>query len=63
MQISTLQDTPSSAANRWKNAAGLFSAILLALIFLVSGLWKVLDPFSAAERMVQALIPDPLAML
>ena len=63
MQISTLQDTPTSAANRWKNAAGLFSAILLALIFLVSGLWKVLDPFSAAERMVQALIPDPLAML
>lgn len=63
MPISTLQDTSTtSAANRWRNATGLSSGVLLAVVFLVSGLWKVLDPFSAAERMVQALIPDALGM-
>ncbi len=46
----------------WRNTVGLSSAILLAAILLVSGLWKVLDPFSAAERMVQSLIPAPLSM-
>lgn len=64
MPFSTLQDkSTTSSASRWRNAAGLFSAVLLAVIFLVSGFWKVLDPFSAAERMVQALIPEPLGML
>jgi uncharacterized membrane protein YphA (DoxX/SURF4 family) len=46
----------------WKSGAGLLSAIVLALIFLVSGLWKVLDPFSAAERMIQSLVPASLSM-
>jgi uncharacterized membrane protein YphA (DoxX/SURF4 family) len=63
MPISTLQDTPTTfAANRWRNAVALSSGLLLAVVFLVSGLWKVLDPFSAAERMVQALVPDALGM-
>jgi uncharacterized membrane protein YphA (DoxX/SURF4 family) len=63
MPISTLQDRLiASTARRWRNAAGFSSGILLAVLFLVSGLWKVLDPFSAAERMVQALIPDALGM-
>ncbi len=62
--VNTLQDIPSRTSDRrWKDAAGLVSAILLALIFLVSGLWKALDPFSAAERMVQSLIPPALAMI
>jgi uncharacterized membrane protein YphA (DoxX/SURF4 family) len=56
--ISTLSEPPAqTVAHGWRNAAALFSALPLALVFLVSGLWKVLDPFSAAERMVQALVP------
>jgi hypothetical protein len=32
----------TSVTNRWRNAAGLSSGILLAVVFLVSGLWKLL---------------------
>jgi uncharacterized membrane protein YphA (DoxX/SURF4 family) len=63
-QISSLEDAVAKAevANRWRKAAGHFAGVLLAAVFLVSGLWKVLDPFSAAERMVQSLIPVGLSM-
>lgn len=54
--------TESAARIPWKNAIGLSAAILVAAIFLVSGLWKILDPFSAAERMIQSLIPAALSM-
>ncbi len=52
-----------TTSRKWSRTAGLISALLLALIFLVSGLWKVLDPFSAAERTIQTLIPPALAMV
>jgi len=61
--IPTLQHKPAkTAALHWRNAVAHLSGILLALVFLVSGLWKVLDPFSAAERMVQAMVPAVLGM-
>ena len=47
----------------WKSAASLVAAYLLALLFLISGLWKVTEPFSAAQRMTQALVPANLSLL
>lgn len=41
---------------------GAGSAIVLALLFLVAGIWKLSDPFATEARMTQALIPKPLAM-
>jgi uncharacterized membrane protein YphA (DoxX/SURF4 family) len=38
------------------------SAVLLSLLFLASGLWKILDLNSAAERMVQSLVPVALSL-
>ena len=47
----------------WKTAASAVAAFLLALLFLVSGVWKITDPFSAAQRMTQALVPANLSLL
>ena len=42
---------------RWKVGLCTLSALLLALTFLVSGVWKITDPLAAAVRMTQALVP------
>ena len=47
---------------RWKAWLCTLSAILLALTFLVSGVWKITDPFAAAVRMTQALVPAALSL-
>ncbi len=47
----------------WKTAASAVAAFLLALLFVVSGVWKITDPFSASQRMAQALVPANLSLL
>jgi uncharacterized membrane protein YphA (DoxX/SURF4 family) len=46
----------------WKTFLSGFSAVLLALLFLVAGLWKITDPAAAAVRMTQALLPAALSL-
>ncbi len=46
----------------WKAALGWLSAILISLLFLVSGLWKITDVQSAAMRMAQARVPESLSL-
>lgn len=46
----------------WKTAASWTGAILTALIFMVSGIWKITDAPGAAVRMTQALIPEALSL-
>ncbi|HLY19176.1 MAG TPA: DoxX family protein [Bryobacteraceae bacterium] len=46
----------------WKSAAGWLGAILLALVFLASGLWKLTDAPGAAVRMAQARVPQSLSL-
>ena len=40
----------------WKTTLSWVCAILIALVFLVSGLWKITDAPGAAVRMAQAPI-------
>ncbi len=47
----------------WKTTAGAVAAFLLALLFVVSGVWKITDPFAAAQRMAQAKVPPNLSLL
>jgi uncharacterized membrane protein len=49
------------ARARWPSIAAAAAALVLALVFLVSGLWKLLDLHATAERMVQVLVPLPLS--
>jgi uncharacterized membrane protein YphA (DoxX/SURF4 family) len=46
----------------WKTTANWVSAILLALVFLGSGLWKLTDAPGAAVRMAQAMVPQSLSL-
>ncbi|HVX65912.1 MAG TPA: MauE/DoxX family redox-associated membrane protein [Bryobacteraceae bacterium] len=47
----------------WKSAAAAGAALLLAVLFVVAGVWKITDPFSAAQRMAQAKVPAELSLL
>jgi len=50
------------ALPRWKTTLSIVSAVLLAVVFLVSGTWKITDPLGAATKMTQALVPAPLSI-
>ena len=41
----------------WKTLLGGFAAILLGLMFLVAGTWKITDPFGTGARLAQAQVP------
>lgn len=41
----------------WQKATAAVSGILLGIIFLVSGGWKMLDPFKTGELLEQAKVP------
>lgn len=52
---------PASESNAglvlWKRYTGLVCAVLLAALFLLSGLWKATDPIGVGVRMAQFQVP------
>jgi uncharacterized membrane protein/thiol-disulfide isomerase/thioredoxin len=46
----------------WKGAVSTMSAVLLAILFLASGIWKLVDPFLWAERITQMQVPQILSL-
>jgi len=46
----------------WRHWTGAVAAALLALLFLVAGIWKLSDPIATQARMVQALVPQSLSL-
>ncbi|MBK7931479.1 MAG: DoxX family protein [Bryobacterales bacterium] len=46
----------------WKSWLSALSAILLALLFLASGVWKITDPLGWAARIVQMQLPAQLSV-
>jgi uncharacterized membrane protein YphA (DoxX/SURF4 family) len=46
----------------WKTALSWTASVLLALLFLVSGLWKITDAQGWAVRVAQAHIPQALSL-
>jgi uncharacterized membrane protein YphA (DoxX/SURF4 family) len=46
----------------WKSLVSVVSAVPLAALFLVAGVWKITEPYDAAARMVQAQIPAALGL-
>ena len=47
---------------RWRTVVGTAAAVLVALLFYLSGLWKITDPEGAAVRMAQARVPEWLSL-
>lgn len=46
----------------WKTAVAVGSAVMLALVFIIAGGWKVTDPFGSAARLAQAKVPGALSL-
>jgi uncharacterized membrane protein YphA (DoxX/SURF4 family) len=46
----------------WKNAVAVVCAVFLAVLFIISGVWKITDPLHAATLMTQALVPHALSL-
>ena len=46
----------------WKNVVSVVSAVLLAAVMLLAGIWKITCPVDAAARMNQALVPAALSL-
>jgi uncharacterized membrane protein YphA (DoxX/SURF4 family) len=56
-------DVAEGRLPRWKSVAGAAAAAILSLLFLASGIWKLLDLDATAQRMIQSLVPVSLSML
>jgi uncharacterized membrane protein YphA (DoxX/SURF4 family) len=46
----------------WKKATGAAAAILLAILFFVSGAWKLSDPFLWAQALTEFRVPAVLSL-
>jgi uncharacterized membrane protein YphA (DoxX/SURF4 family) len=57
-----IMDDTLDQGTSWKTTLSWVGAILLALLFLVSGLWKLTDATGAAVRMAQARVPQSLSL-
>ncbi len=57
-------DWPAKPLERegWKTTLGWGAAILLAILFLASGLWKISDSQAVAIRMAQLRVPQQLSV-
>ncbi len=48
---------------RWRRTVATVAAILLGLVFVVSGGWKVLRPFQSGELLEQAQVPAGMGVV
>jgi uncharacterized membrane protein YphA (DoxX/SURF4 family) len=46
----------------WQRVLSHLAAFSLALVYLISGIWKVVDPFAAGVRMAQAQFPQEISL-
>jgi uncharacterized membrane protein YphA (DoxX/SURF4 family) len=54
--------TDMFAVPRWKAHVATVCAVLIGLLFLVSGGWKVIDPIGASTKMMQMKVPGAVAL-
>ncbi|HTU44274.1 MAG TPA: MauE/DoxX family redox-associated membrane protein [Bryobacteraceae bacterium] len=61
--VATAANAPRFGTASWKHTAASVCAILLGLIFLISGGWKLVSPLRAGELLEQAQVPAGLGVL
>lgn len=54
---------PSEARRGWHVVFNRTAAVLISLVFLVAGLWKITDPTGAGARLAQARVPESLSVI
>lgn len=47
----------------WKTILSVAAGALLGILFIVSGVWKLIEPFDWAEKVVQAKVPAQLGLV
>ena len=47
---------------RWKTTVATVCAVLIGVLFLVSGGWKIIDPIGASTKMMQMKLPGSIAL-
>jgi hypothetical protein len=62
-QVVSATELPELRTSSWKKHVALVSGILLGLILLVAGAWKVLDPFKTGELLEQVKVPAGFGVL
>jgi uncharacterized membrane protein YphA (DoxX/SURF4 family) len=62
MSMDDSMSYPAVEIPGWKSAVSWVSAILLAILFLASGVWKIADPIGWAARVIQLQVPPVLSM-
>jgi uncharacterized membrane protein YphA (DoxX/SURF4 family) len=61
--VAAAGNTAPSKTASWKRTAASVCAILLGVVFLVSGGWKLLSPLKTGELLEQAQVPAGLGVL
>lgn len=59
----TAADTPHFETTDWKRTAAGVCAVLLGIVFAVSGGWKVLSPLKTGELLEQAQVPAGMGVV
>src|ERR1700683_1674021 len=63
LAVSPGRFSSAGESHRWRTGLNRTAAILISLVFLVAGLWKITDPIGAAARLAQAKVPESLSVL
>ncbi len=53
---------PLEKQHGWRIGLNWTAAILISIVFLAAGLWKLTDPIGAAVRLAQAKVPESLSV-
>jgi uncharacterized membrane protein YphA (DoxX/SURF4 family) len=53
---------PFERQSGWQTGLNWTAAILISIVFLAAGLWKLTDPIGAAVRLAQAKVPESLSV-
>jgi hypothetical protein len=61
--VAAAGSAPRFETASWKRRASMVCGVLLALVFLVSGGWKMLSPLKSGELLEQAQVPSGLGVL
>jgi uncharacterized membrane protein YphA (DoxX/SURF4 family) len=64
MDASSTADLPSQTLELppWKNVANHIAALLVAILFIAAGVWKITNPFAVSRMLEQLLVPFQLSI-
>src|SRR5437879_2332561 len=60
--MTDVSDISAPDLPRWKVALATTFAALLAILFFVSGSWKLTEPYQWSQALTQFLVPGKLAL-